>query len=80
MKPYAFGDSVSVEELDALLAVFVSDVRKRRKLRRTPGKFLSAAHAMLPNRVEHEVNRCRGIAFDAGEHGFSYSVEQVGEP
>lgn len=78
-QPYAYGDSVLATELEHVLSLFVPNEKKRGKLRKSPDKFLAHCHALLPNRLEHEVNRCRGIAFDAGEHGFSYSTV-TGEP
>lgn len=74
MQPYTYGDPVTADELEALLTLFVPDAKKRVKLRRSPQKFLAATYNLMPNRMEHEVNRCRGVAFDAGEHGFSYST------
>ena len=79
MQPYTYGDPVSSTELEHVLATFVPSARKRVKLRKTPDKFLAHVFGFLPLRLEHEVNRCRGLAYDAGEHGFSYSV-QTGEP
>jgi hypothetical protein len=72
-KPYALGDAISKEDCDAVFVRMVPDAKKRRKVARDSTRFIAMMMAHVPARLEHEVNRLRGLAFDGGEEGFEYS-------
>jgi len=70
---YAYGDPITRSEFLAVRSCLLPK-RRSRLHKLSPEKFLAAAYHLAPARLEHEVNRKRGIAHDAGENGFSYSV------
>jgi hypothetical protein len=71
-KPFKYGDPLTEQEAVALRKRLIAG-------RRVPlTKFLAALHSYLPQRLEFEVDRLRGLAFDIGEGGFSYT--RVGGP
>ena len=72
---YVYGDVVMPEEARIIRERLASDLKARKRMQRMGmQQFLKALHEYMPQRLEHEVNRLRGYAFDSGEHGFSHTV------
>lgn len=70
---YACGDSMTPEEFAQARDRILPDWRRRFK-RMPPPAMLAGLMNTVPHRLEHEVNRARGLAFDSGENGFSHTV------
>lgn len=77
--PWTYGDPVNPDEYKALCErlALAANVRRRRAIP-NPARVLAALHALVPMRLEHEMNRLRGLAFDAGEAGFSFTRIEEG--
>ena len=72
-KAYVYGDTITKSEFMKVRRRLAPKAGKRLR-RATQDKVVAAMHHLAPNRLEHEVNRLRGIAFDSGEAGFSHVV------
>lgn len=70
---YIHGQPLTSEEFAQARERILPDWRRRFKCM-PPAVMLDALHASTPHRLEHEVNRMRGLAFDSGESGFWHSV------
>lgn len=68
--PYTFGGELTESESAHVIKTLLPNKRKRRRVPTV--RLLAGLHAYVPNALEHEVNRKRGIAFDSGEAGFSH--------
>lgn len=71
-KPFQLGEPIPKHEAVAVLTRLVPDVKRRRKVLRNTNKAIAMLNSTVPQRLEHEVNRLRGWAFDGGEPGFEY--------
>lgn len=71
--PFVFGSPLTVEEFAQVRARIVPDWQRRCK-KVPPGEFLQAVHNAMPHRLAFEVDRLRGLAFEAGEAGFIFAV------
>lgn len=70
---FIFGEPLSPSEFATARNRIVP--RWRVRCPRMPAAaMLAAMHHFTPHRLEHEVNRKRGLAFDSGEAGFSHVV------
>ena len=67
-KPYVSGDPITQGEYRAIVKLFFPKQHIRGKMK----DVLKRISDYRPMRLEHEVNRLRGFAFDIGEHGSSY--------
>jgi hypothetical protein len=74
---FKIGDSISPAEVQAIFERTIPDPKKRPKRQARILQALAYLTNTVPQRLEHEVNRHRRYAFDAGEEGFSYTV--IGE-
>lgn len=70
MRPpcYVYGSPITAQEVAAIKARFFPG----KQIIAPAAAMLAGIHARFPMRLEHEVNRLRGWAFDAGDEGFSY--------
>lgn len=67
--PYIYGAALSEDECLAVRTRLATKASKQQ-----PAAVVwKVLHDAIPNRLAHEVNRLRGIAFDSGECGFSHS-------
>lgn len=71
--PYAFGQPLTIQEVTAVLAALIAPKPLPRSSAQQQARMFTAICRSIPMRIEHEVNRLRGIAFDSGEAGFSHS-------
>jgi hypothetical protein len=74
MKPYVFGDVVTPAEVKQIRARLLPEYKSARLKKLGATAFVQAIHEVIPQRLEHEVNRLRGLAFDSGEAGFSHTT------
>lgn len=69
---FSFGDDYTAEEFVLVVTRLVPNMPP--KMRKQPAIITWQQLANVNKlRVEHEVNRARGWAYDSGEHGFSHS-------
>lgn len=68
---YRHGDSLTQLEMMHVLGRFLPKGKRVRGPVQAMQLF-TALYNALPNLIEHEVNRHRGLAFDSGEAGFSH--------
>lgn len=66
---FTTGEQVAKSEMCKVVARLLPEKKKPKIL-----KTFGALTEFVPARVEHEVNRIRGYAFDSGEAGFSHSI------
>lgn len=69
--PYRVGESFTPAEANAVYTSWAEVEPRIRKMDRFV--LLLQFQTKMPLRFEHEVNKLRGLAFDIGEHGSSYS-------
>lgn len=75
---FKVGDPLSLEEISAVLERTIPDLKKRPTKAAKIKAAINFLSNTIPQRLEHEVNRYRRWAFDAGEEGFSYTVISEG--
>ncbi len=68
-RPYSYPEAVTAQEFVAVASVFLG----ARRIMQPPALMMRMWHNALPLRLEFEVNRLRGFAFDSGEAGFSHT-------
>ena len=66
---YEFGGPLTQAERDKVINMCAPNRRKGV----SPDAAFRMLHGMRPNLIVHLVNKLRGLAFDIGEHGSSYS-------
>lgn len=69
---YKYPGEVTPQEFIAVAAVFSHGQR----MRSDAATMLRIFYQYAPARLEHEINRQRGFAFDSGEAGFSHSSDR----
>lgn len=74
MKPYVYGDVVTPEEARKIRSRLLPEFKSPRLKKLGLAQFIKAIHDVIPQRLDHEVNRLRGLAFDSGECGFSHTT------
>jgi hypothetical protein len=65
---YEFGGPLTTAERDRVINMCAAN--RRRGV--SPDAAFRLLHSARPNLIVHLVNKLRGIAFDAGEDGFSF--------
>lgn len=68
-RAYVYGEPLSAAERDNV----INSIAPKRRRGVSPDAAFRMLHGVLPNLIVHMVNKQRGIAFDAGEAGFSYT-------